>query len=299
MSVRGTIKRQYLIIQKIRNGHYPSFREINNYLQNAGFELSQRSIQKDLESIRFEFGIDIVYDRAKNGYVIDNLKDQELNNFLQFIELANNAGIIIDTLKQGKEANKFLSFDSNDNFKGIELMPVLIEAIRTSRVVSFIHKNYLKDTNKLYEIEPYHIKENNNRWYLIGRANNLNETRTFGLDRINELQILEKKFTIPASFDIEKMFENIYGITYINTTPINIELSFVPFLAKYLKSLPIHLSQEILIDNEEEFRISLFLIINNDIIRLLLSYGNNVKVLEPKSLIVEITAILTTAINQY
>lgn len=58
MSKHGTIKRYTLIFEKIGRNQYPSFDIIKDYLF-------------DIEQIRFEFGIEIKYDRNRNGYFID------------------------------------------------------------------------------------------------------------------------------------------------------------------------------------------------------------------------------------
>ena len=53
----------------------------------------------------------------------------------------------------------------------------------------------------------------------------------------------------------------------------------------YMKSFPLHESQSILEDNEDRVLIELFIHPTNDFIMELLKYGEDVKVLEPQSLI--------------
>ena len=65
----------------------------------------------------------------------------------------------------------------------------------------------------------------------------------------------------------------------------NIILSFDPFNGNYIKSYPLHKSQKILMDDDKELRISLFLHETYDLVMELLSYGDNVKVIQPQSLI--------------
>ena len=57
MSKHGTIRRYTLIIEKLRSNQYPSFEEIKRHLFSIGFEISDRTIQRDIEQIRYEFGI--------------------------------------------------------------------------------------------------------------------------------------------------------------------------------------------------------------------------------------------------
>jgi len=67
MSKHGTIRRYTLIIEKIKRGQHPSFGDIKDYLYEHGFEVGDRTIQRDIEQIRYEFALEISYDRQKNG----------------------------------------------------------------------------------------------------------------------------------------------------------------------------------------------------------------------------------------
>lgn len=82
-------------------------------------------------------------------------------------------------------------------------------------------------------------------------------------------------------------------------TPQEIILSFDPFQGKYIKTLPLHESQQILIDNKDELQLKLNLYLTYDFIMELLSYGEKVKVLKPRSLANEIKAAHQKAVGQY
>ena len=79
----------------------------------------------------------------------------------------------------------------------------------------------------------------------------------------------------------------------------NILLSFDPFQGKYIKSLPLHETQQIVIDNEEELQIKLKLCVTQDLVMELLSFGDDLKVLNPKSLADEIKKAHHQAFKQY
>jgi predicted DNA-binding transcriptional regulator YafY len=81
--------------------------------------------------------------------------------------------------------------------------------------------------------------------------------------------------------------------------PEQVILSFDPEQGKYIKSLPLHDSQQILVDNSEEFRIKLELYITFDFIMEILSYGSRVKVLEPVELVEEVKTALLNAYQLY
>ncbi|MBP3750816.1 MAG: WYL domain-containing protein, partial [Prevotella sp.] len=64
----------------------------------------------------------------------------------------------------------------------------------------------------------------------------------------------------------------------------DIELSYDALDGRFLKSVPLHHSQRILVDNDEEFRISLRLRITNDFVMELLSRSRSLTVIRPQSL---------------
>ena len=57
MSRQGTIRRYTLIIEKINRNQYPSFTEIQDYLDDFGFSISKRTLERDIAAIRNEFGL--------------------------------------------------------------------------------------------------------------------------------------------------------------------------------------------------------------------------------------------------
>ena len=81
-------------------------------------------------------------------------------------------------------------------------------------------------------------------------------------------------------------FKNCFGIFHrMIPVPKEIILSFDPFNGNYIKSYPLHKSQKILIDDDKELRIRLYLHETYDFIMELLSYGDNLQIIQPQSLI--------------
>ncbi|MBK6989368.1 MAG: WYL domain-containing protein [Bacteroidetes bacterium] len=134
-------------------------------------------------------------------------------------------------------------------------------------------------------LEPYGLKEFRQRWYVMGKEKKNGEVRTFGLDRITNLDVTNRKFEFPANFNIEEYFKYSFGIIGPNgKKPEEIILSFDAVQGKYIKTLPLHVDQEILFENKDELRLKLFLFITDDLIMELLSFGENMMVIKPKSL---------------
>ena len=63
--------------------------------------------------------------------------------------------------------------------------------------------------------------------------------------------------------------------------------------------MPLHETQQVLVDNDEEMKIKLKLCITHDLVVELLSFGDNMIVIEPKSLADQIKLEHEKAFNQY
>ena len=127
-----------------------------------------------------------------------------------------------------------------------------------------------------------------------------NTVKTFGLDRIVDFDITKKHFSPPENYNANEDFKYCFGvINSSNVEPQEIILSFDPFEGNYVKSYPLHESQSVLIDNEEELIIRLYLINTDDLVKEILSYAENVTVISPKGLITEIQKRHEDAFKQY
>lgn len=299
MSTHGTIRRYSLIIEKINYKQFPSFENIKDFLFEHGFEVSTRTVQRDIEQIRFEYGFEILYDRSRNGYYVDWDLSLDPDAFLRFLEIVNTANLLLDSLKESKDALRYISFESHGQLQGIEHLKKLLFAIKNHRVITFTHTNFRSDTDSNHTMKPYLLKEYQNRWYVIGMVKGIADFRTFGIDRIHDLVVEDKNFVSDPKLDPSEQFRNTIGLTYNLSEIEDIELSFTPVQGKYIKTLPLHHSQKVLVDNEEEFRIQLRIIPNMEFRQKILMHGRTVKVLKPSWLVDEIKKSLEDSLKNY
>ncbi len=166
--------------------------------------------------------------------------------------------------------------------------------------VKFQYQKFWEDQPALKSVEPFAMKEFRNRWYLVGKDTKKEELRIYALDRLTELTITKSKFVYPLDFSVNAYFANCFGIiAHDGQSPEDVVLSFTPDQGKYIKSLPLHHTQQILADNANEFRIKLHLVVTFDLVMEILSYGSEVKVIEPRSLKKEVKSKLQKSLNYY
>mgnify|MGYP001466624951 CR=1 FL=1 len=298
MSKREAVARYNLIIKKLRN-RPSTFSEISDYLvleselQGYDFNVSKRTFQRDLEDIRSLYNIDIQYDFSRKVYYIDYEEKPEVNERILEAFDVFNALNITDRLSD------YIHFEKIKP-KGTENLYGLLHAIKNQFQVSFTYQKFWENESSYRTVEPYALKEFKNRWYLIAHDLNDNYVKVFALDRLTDLEITRKKFQRPDDFNVGEYFKHCFGIIRsYDQYPEEIILSFDPIQGKYIKTMPLHESQVILEDNNEELLVKFTLFITHDFIMEILSYGDTVKVIQPVSLIEEIKKVYENALKQY
>ncbi len=298
MSKRESISRYNLIIKKLRK-QPATFSTIDEYLafeseiQEYNFRVSKRTFQRDLEDIRSIFNIDIQYDFSRKIYFIDTDDQPEVNDRILEAFDTFNALNITDRL------SNYIHFEKRRP-QGTEHLYGLLHAIKNQFQITFTYQKYWDDEVSCRIAEPLALKEFKNRWYIIANDLKDNRIKSFALDRLINLDITKKHFQFPVEFNVTEHFRFCFGIVSPNEhEPQEVILSFNAFQGKYIKSLPLHESQEIIVDSKEELLIKLKLFVTHDFLMEILSFGDNVKVIKPESLIEEVKSTCLNVVNLY
>lgn len=299
MSRQGTIRRYTLIIEKINSGQYPSFREILDYLEQFGFELSKRTVERDFGAIRDEFGIEITYDRYKDGYFIDKENSINMESFIRFLEIVNTANLLTDSLSDSRQSLDYIAFDQQGSLKGIEHLSSVLKAIKEHRKMNLVHHTFHGKKAHKFKVEPYLLKEYQNRWYIVAFVLGMNEPRTFAIDRLEKVEILDETFKPTKRDELLANFNHVIGLVYSYGEIEDVELVFTQQQGNYVKSLPWHSSQTILVDNELELRIKLRVIPNFELTQKILMCGDSVEVIHPLWLRTEIKKSIRKSLEKY
>jgi len=299
MSLYETQLRQLLLISKLRIrprsfDEIESMLELESEITGYNLKVSQRTIQRDIQQIASLYNIEIKNDRSRNVYEIahdgsDAYKNRMMESFEMF-----NALNLSSSLEQHIIPEKRKPLGS-ENFHG------LLHAIKNKLEITFTHRKFWTgaEAPTTRRVQPLAIKEARYRWYLIAKDHKDGEIKTFGLERITNLEITRTGFTPPENYNPEKAFRYCFGVVGDASKPERVVLSFTVEQGKYIQSLPLHHTQKTLIDNEQEYRIELYVHPSYDFVMELLSVGNQVRVLEPESLRNQIMKGLEDALGNY
>jgi predicted DNA-binding transcriptional regulator YafY len=259
------------------------------------------------------------YEYTEEGYSIDKipLKSEDLNSLQFAVSILNQFGYLsimqnfsgaIEKIVDALNVNRimaensrvdFIEFEKNEYVSGGAFLEKIVTAIKEENKVWFEYKKHgLKETST-YTISPYLLKEYRNIWYLIGKDASAGTIKTFGLDRIREMEMLPESIEKDVKFDRKKYFQHSFGITSYHEEPEEIVLSFSRKTGDYIKAVPLHLSQEIIADSEKEFRIKLSVYPTYDFMMQILSYGAEVEVISPKGIRETMEKILSETLTKY
>lgn len=299
MSKQDSLLRHKIIIQKLRNND-SSFEEIQmklkaetDLLDAKNLVTSLRTFQRDLIDIASFYGIEIKFDRSRKVYFIENDSQDEYN------ERMFEALDVFQALNLNQSFSSYIQFETRKP-KGTEHFNGLLYAIQNKFQIKFRYLKFWSDEEEIRTVEPYLLKEFRKRWYIFAFDLDKKEFRTFGLDRLSALQITSKKFQFPQKINLNEYFQNSFGIVGPSEGEVEeILLKFTNNQGNYIKTMPLHESQQIIQETPDEMLVKLKLIPTYDFVMELLFYGEFVEVLEPKSLVKEIKTRLEKAVRVY
>ena len=312
---------RYRIIDKCISNKYkpfPSKQDLREACEESlfgsvdGAHICDSTIEKDVFAMRMDHDAPIKYNKREKGYFYEDpdfsindipLTEDDLEaisfaakTLMQFRDVAmfRQFGSAIDKIvdriavSQEDGVEQFIQFESTVSEGGNEHLSPLMVAIKQKLWVNFDYASFVSGKLKPRKVIPLLLKQYRNRWYLISYDGDKEDYITYALDRIEDLSVSKEIADNPIDFNPDNYFKHAIGITSGNTLPERIHLNVSKVAAKYIDSLPLHSSQKVVEMNDDGCIFSLEVNISEELIREILSYGGEIKVLQPASLRTEI-----------
>lgn len=284
-------------------------------------EVSKRTIQSDINNMEAEYGLRFeenlyqgkkrIYSYYDTSYTLPEfqLDDADRNKIQAAVNVLENfagepvldwARTLLKQIESGmfySDSSPVVSFQSNPDLKNISLFGDLLDAIYNKKVLKLTYTPFGKDS---YEerVYPYHLKQFNDRWYLIAQAVGYEYYGHYALDRIDHFEEVDTPNYKESEVSFEEYFDDVIGVTVPEDyEPVDVILSVSNSRFHYIDTKPLHLSQRILGKDKNYTRISINVKINKELISLLLSFGADLEVLAPASLRQMIAKVIR-AMNQ-
>lgn len=205
------------------------------------------------------------------------------------------------TPSAGSSTTPILQLELAPVYTGTPFLKPLYEAIREKKALVLHYQSYRAEQISLEEVYPHLLKTYNGRWFLVA----CNEAKgahpqNYALDRIKRVETSSLPFK-QTEVDFSTYFESVIGVTIPENTPgvETIRLFVTAGRAPYVRTKPLHSSQQLITDSEAGMEIELRLIINQELKTLLLSFGPDLRVLTPTSLCHSMRKRLKRASGQY
>ena len=271
---------------------------IRTLRDDISFMESELGWSADIE--RFKIGKKWFYRYRDPNFSINNqpLNKTELtqiNSALEIISRFNGmpqfnwVNEIVTKINNGFElkenSSAIISFDHNQYLKGIEYLGELFNCIHAKKTIYLNYRPFTSNKDLELLIHPYYLKQYNNRWFLFGLNEAARAVHTFALDRINAIKESGIKFKKNKSIDFEEYFEDIIGVTRPPEGKLTtIEMKFTSEESPYILTKPLHGSQKKKKVEEDGVTITIEIIPNVEFEKMILSFGEKVKIVKPKKI---------------
>jgi predicted DNA-binding transcriptional regulator YafY len=315
---KDALLRYRIINNCLLNGKVKTKEELIKAIQDTiGREISDRTFAADIKAMREDeelgYLAPIVFDKEVKAYrygdhkysidkipisaeEIDALSFaasvfEQYKRIELFEKFSGAVDKLVDLVKIRRNAtteqlDQFIEFENAPLVKGTDFLEPIIAAIKAKNILQIEYQSFNRTAPKRHKIHPYYLKEYRNRWYLIGYDEEKSAILTLGLERIAAMTA-DKKITFEKqSFNAHTYFRNTLGVSVHNehSIPEEIIIRFTPQQAMYLKTQPMHHSQEIVSENDQECIMRYLLCANYELKSYLLSLGTGCEVLQPANL---------------
>ena len=306
-----TLFKEYIwLIETINRAGKITFAEINERWkrkeESGGVEFSRTTFNRHRDAILDMFGVIIDCDR-KDGYryYISNKEVLEEDSVQNWLFSTLSVSNMLDENVGLQHRILLESIPSGD----IHLQQI-IKAMRESRMMMITYRRYGAASANSFSVAPYCVKLFRRRWYVLVRLdrpsyrdNGKNDKEVlsiFSLDRMENIELQQTKFSVAPDFDAASYFDECFGIVIGDgTKPARIVLRAYGHEPYYMRDLPLHQSQREIYSTEEYTDFELTMRPTSDFKGYLMSKGEWLEVLSPKWLAEDIQKWHQAAIDRY
>jgi predicted DNA-binding transcriptional regulator YafY len=130
-----------------------------------------------------------------------------------------------------------------DYSKKQDVIASLIDATLHQRQARIEYFSFQSRRTKAYTVDPYRVVYHHGGLYLYARAQEYAEVRTFAVERIERIDVLEDGFEIPPGFNVSEYARGAFGIAGGRPEPV--EIAFDAEVAAYIRERVWHESQKL------------------------------------------------------
>jgi predicted DNA-binding transcriptional regulator YafY len=320
-SARPPLARMIRLHEHLKGGLYPNCRKLAEE-----FEVSGKTIQRDLEFMRDQLGLPLEYEAQKFGYYyteqVNAFPSMQVSEgelvalFVAQKALAQYQGTAFErplaaAFRKLSEAmpdqvtvefgnlESFFSFRSVGAAVGdLELFGRVSEGLRHMRELQFEYRKLNSSAFEARRVRPYHLSCVDNQWYLFAWDVGRKSVRTFVLNRMRSAVVSQSAFERPKDFSIAKLLEGSFGV-HSGTKKMRVVIRFDSFAAQLVKEKIWHQSQKLKELKKGGLELEMVLGSLVEVERWILSWGGHATVVAPKELRDSLRDQLRSALGTY
>ena len=299
------------IFHAIKTGRYPNRTKLAETI-----EVTTKTIQRDIDYMRYQMSVPIEFDFARGGYyftkpitelplfqlteaelvsifvaqkALEAYKgtafEQPLRTAFQKLQAATGSANISVSWEDLDSAISFRQFSAY--LPDATIFSELAKAIQNKEVVEFGYKKLEAKAFEKRMVEPWHLACVSGQWYLLGYDRSRKARRIFVLARMQKVSRTGHKLanSRPGEGEIQRLFRNSFQIWQSENAELEqIVLRFSGQAAQLVRERNWHASQQIQELAGGNLELSLTLNSLEEIIPWILSWGKNCEVVRPAKL---------------
>ncbi|MCR5152592.1 MAG: WYL domain-containing protein [Prevotella sp.] len=298
---------------------------------NGHGDVSKRTIQNDIQEMRYSQALGyhapiVVVDRKYYTYrdrrysimqmpvSKDDLMQlseavgllKQMSSFQGFNEVDDVVNRLEDHVASMRyQVEPIIFLENNNRLKGLEYITPLHDAIMAQKVIKVTYMTFKSEEPVTFSFSPYILKEFRNRWFVFGKRHDTPDRFIFNLalDRIEHITDAPKKekYRTDKAFHPHSYFKNMIGVSRDFDSPVeHIVFEATPAQAPYNITKPLHDSQKVIERRDDGSVVfSIDVIVNYELERDLLGFGEGITVLSPSSLVERLKERLKKCIENY
>lgn len=201
-----------------------------------------------------------------------------------------------------QKTTPIIDFEKNNNLTGLNYLDGIYRAILNKQPLRLKYRSFKARSAGDFIFYPYLLKEYRNRWFVFGSKKGANMLYNLALDRILEMvPEPDEVYRENTYFDPVTFLDDVIGVTRgINESPQEILFWVDKENAPYVLTKPFHKSQHLVErrgDGAMVFQIKV--VVNQELHREILGFGEGVRVLSPPSLVRFIKQKLRAGVKLY
>ena len=318
---RPAMARISRIHQLLQNEEYPNTSKLI-----LEFEVTKRTILRDIEYMRDQLRLPLEFDGKRNGFYYTRPVDyfpmlpmSEAEMFALFVaqkateqyrgtpfesplqnafrrltgQLDQNVKFTLGSVEEALSFHPFAPGDAD--LKAFELIR---QGQMQKRVLKFLYRNHGAATTQRRELHPYHVACIQNQWYLIGFDVGRQALRTFALTRVTRAVLTTQKFTLAKQFNAQEYLAGSFSV-FKGGEDHEVVVEFDAWAADEVRGRRWHGSQALTELPKGRLRMRMRLNNIEEVEKWVMSMGTHATVLQPPALRERLAAAGRELVRRY